>query len=340
MRIVIVGIGGRTGTMFAFELQKVAEVLGIGRTREVKMIQEKRLYVRKDGKPFLFEGKVIQESEFSKDFLPEMIFFAIKNPVGPAIRYYYQKIKDEKKLPDLILSQNGIVAIREAEKTLRDVLGKRIEEVRITRVSLFNPVDIQESNGKFYVDYFSPVRIAFSIEDDSKEKGDIKEVFGRAGIEAEEIPWKKVESMEFSKLFMNLIGMASASKSLSIEKGLEDKETFKEEIMALREYIKVVRRKKGGFLNFRHYPIKLFAFLTDFLPIAILSLFREKLARVITKEREGKLKGNLDEIDYYNGEIIKLGKELGIDTPFNQKIYQKMKERLLYQPPSSVKISQ
>ncbi len=73
--------------------------------------------------------------------------------------------------------------------------------------------------------------------------------------------------------------------------------------------------------------------MISFCTITIISLFRKKIAKLITRGRGGKIKGNLDEIDYYNGEIIKLGKELGIEISFNQKIYQKIRERLAHQSP-------
>lgn len=334
-KIALIGIGGRTGTMLAFELQKAGEVLGIGREKEINIIQEKRFYLRRGREaPLLFEGEVIKDSEFPKDFWPDIIFLAIKNPVGPALRYYYQKIKDfysqskNGKFPDLVLSQNGIRAAKEAREVLKEILGEKAENLRIIRISLFNPVEREEINGKIYLNYFLPIRLTFGIFSGPKGIKDIKEVFEEAKIEAEEVSSKDIENMEFSKLLINLIGMAAAAKGLSIQEGFEDKETFKEEILALKEYIKVARKKGIKFLNFKHYPIKLLTLLISFLPIPILSLFRKKLARVITKSRGGKTKGNLDEIDYYNGEVIKLGKELGIETPFNQKIYQRIKEGL------------
>jgi hypothetical protein len=66
--------------------------------------------------------------------------------------------------------------------------------------------------------------------------------------------------------------------------------------------------------------------LTSFIektPLPILELFRKKIGKVISKERGGKPKGNLDEIDYYIGEVIKLGKKLKIGTPFNQRIFER-----------------
>ncbi|MDI6591917.1 MAG: ketopantoate reductase C-terminal domain-containing protein [Patescibacteria group bacterium] len=329
-KIVVIGVGGRTGTMLAFELSKKIEgVWGIGKEREIEVIKNKKLYVKREGKkPELFEGKVALPEEFSQQS-PEIIFLTVKNPISPAVRYYYQKIKAEnKKFPTLILSQNGLSAGREAIEVLKEIFGKEAEKIQVIRVSLFNPVDKEEIDEKIYIDYFLPIRLAFGVISGSKETKEIKDIFKKAGIEAEEISSENIKNMEFSKLLTNLIGMPSAARNFSIKQGFEDLEIFREEIEALREYIKVVKANKGKFLNFQKMPIKLLAILIYYLPFPILLFLRKKLAKAITKGRGGKPKGNLDEIDYYNGEVVRLGKELGIKTPVNEKILKKIRENI------------
>ena len=324
--IFIIGIGGKTGTMFAQELKETGNVFGIGLEREIKIIKEKKLYIESvPEKPEVFEGKAIESSEFQSAPLPDIIFLATKNPVGPVVKYYYQKIKKREKLPALVLSQNGISASREAKKTLEEILDKEAERVPIIRVSLFNPVDGRLINDKIYINYSLPIRLSFGVFSGPKDTKEIREVFKIAGIEAEEIAPENVENMEFSKLFLNLIGMASAARRLSVEDGFRDEEIFREEMEALREYVKVVRLTGGGFLNFSHYPVKLMIFLINNLPVSLQVLYREKLGRLINKGRSGKPK-QLDEIDYYNGAVVELGKRVGIPTPVNSKILDRAKQ--------------
>lgn len=326
-KIAVIGVGGRTGAMFAFELKTAADVLGVGKEKEVEIIQQGKLYIKRGGMPAkLFEVKVIKEKEFPGHFLPEIIFLTIKNPVGPAVEYYYQKVKEEKKLPLLVLSQNGLAAGDEAKKVLEKILGERAKEVQIIRVSLLNPVEKRELENKICINYSLPIQLSFGVLSGEKGVGEISSLFKEAGIEAQEIPSEKVRDMEFSKLFLNLIGMSSASQGLSLEEGFDQRETFKEEINSLREYIKVIRAAGGNFLNLFH-PIKLFVFLVAKIPLPILILFRKKIWRVINQGRGRKEKGNLDEIDYYQGAVVKLGKELGIPTPVNEEILKRVKEK-------------
>lgn len=328
MKIAVIGVGGRTGTMLTFELEKAFEVLGVG--REIAKIQKKEFFIERKGKPpQLFEGKVITDSQFPNNFLPEIIFLTTKNPVGPVVKSYYQRIKEKGvNFPTLVLSQNGLVAGEEALSSLKEIFGEKAKEIQIIRVSLFNPVEKKTIEGKVYISYFLPIRLSFGVFSGSPNSNKIKEIFKKAGIEAEEIPAKSVKNLEFSKLFTNLIGIPSALRGISIREGFENPEIFQEEIAALREYIKVVRAAKGDFLNLRKIPIKLFATLIYYLPLSVLILFRKQFGRLIDKRRGGKPKGDLDEINYYNGQVIKLGKEMGIATPVNEEILKKAKEIL------------
>lgn len=342
-KIAIIGVGGRTGTMFAFELKEKNDILSVGSEKEVKLIKNKKLYLKRGRNLELFQGNVILPNDFPNDFNPEIIFLTVKNPVGPAVKYYYQKIKD-KNFPTLILSQNGLSAGEEALAVLKEIFGKDAEKIQIVRVSLFNPIEKEEVEENIYpvrnkakiqkdrisngvcINYFLPVHLAFGVFSGQKDVAKIKNIFQQSNIEAEEVKPEDVKNMEFSKLFTNLIGVPSALKSLSIEEGFKNKEIFQEEVLILKEYLKVVKRSGGRILNFKKMPLSLLANLIYFCPLSILSFFKGKLAKAISKGRGGKPKGNLDEVDYYNGEVVKLGEKLGVPTPFNKKVLEEIKK--------------
>jgi 2-dehydropantoate 2-reductase len=322
-KIAVIGVGGRTGTMFAFELKEAAEILGIGKKEEVNSVKSEKVFVQREGKIELFKEKVIDETEFPNQFHPDLLVLAVKNPVGPAVRYYYKKIKEKGlKPPTLILSQNGIEAGEEAISVLKEIFEK--EEIDIIRLSLFNPVDKKISDDSLYILYSLPIRMAISKISGKKDLKEIFQIFRKANFEVTIIPQEEAKNMEYSKLLLNLIGMASAVKGLSAGEGFKNREILKEEIGAIREYLKVVKMSGGRFLNFPHYPVKIFALLFSLFPISLLSIFKNFLGELIEKGRKGKLKA-LDEIDYYNGAVVKLGEKLGFPTPINKKILKRAK---------------
>lgn len=327
IKIAIVGTGGRTGTMFAYELRHFANVLGVTKEEQMESIAQKKLYIQRKKQNFqLFDCKVIRDSDFKADLAPDIIFITTKNPVYNIVKYYFEKFKNEK-IPAIFISQNGINALSETRQALKEIFRKEAENIQIIRCILFNPIDSGHKENKVHIRYSLPIRIAVSK---AQGYGDIKkfvEIFKSAGFKVNEFSEKNAKNLEFSKLFLNLIGMASASHGFSVRDGFKNKEIFKEEVEALKEYIKVVKKSYGKFLNFSHYPIKFLSIFIELTPIFFLIPIRNILSGFISKERGGKLK-DLDEIDYYNGGVVKLGKKMGVKILINEKIYKRVLEKL------------
>jgi len=183
MKIGVIGIGGKTATMFAKELMPVGEVFGIGKKEEIEKIEKKRLFVKRNQKEELIDLLLIKENEFPKDIQFDFLFLCIKNPVFGAVKFYYQKIKEKNFLPPaLFLSQNGIEAGEDAILALNEVFGDKAKEIPVFRISLFNPVEKRKEGEKFFIIYSLPIRLAIS-QISGKEKK-VKEIFEKAKIEA------------------------------------------------------------------------------------------------------------------------------------------------------------
>jgi hypothetical protein len=319
-RIGIVGMG-RTGSMFFQELKDSFEVFGISKKEDIELIKRGKVWIKKNGKETVLKGNFLSDEEFNHSF--DFLFFTVKNPVGPAISFYFKRIKEKNlKISAIFLSQNGVEAGEEAISVLKEIFGEKAKEIPVFRISLFNSVDREEKEGKILISYSLPVKMA--IAQISGSKIDVSQIFKGKNFKVFFIDQKNAKNMEYSKLFLNLIGIPSATYGLSIKEGFSKKEIFREEILALREYKKVVRISKGKFLNFPSYPIKFLSFLIS-LPILLLSPFREILAEKIEKGRAGKKK-ELDEIDYYNGVVLKMAKKLKVEVPVNSKILERIKK--------------
>jgi len=322
-KIVIIGAGGRIGAMFAHEL-KGKDILGIGREGEVKDIESGNILLKTNKGTEVLKIKAINDSDFGNDFIPEAIFLCTKNPINSVVKYYYQIIKEKGwKTPILFIPQNGIIASDEAKEALKDVFGDEAEKIKSVRISLFNSVSREVIDNKVHLSYVLPIRLSFAPMSGFFEKEEIEKVFEGTGIEAESVSFENFRNMEFSKLFLNLIGMASASHNLTVEQGFENEKVFKEEIGMLREYIKVVKLDKGKFLNFKYYPVKTMACLFNNLPMWLLIRLRGVIGKLINKGRREKKK-DLDEIEYYNGAVVELGKKIGIDTPISRLLIERV----------------
>ena len=326
-KIAIVGAGGRTGTLFAEELARTAKVVGIARQAQVEDVRAGRILVKRQGEAAApLACDIIEDGAFTGELAPDFIMLATKNPVAPLVRYYYERVQHEHP-PGLILSQNGIAAVEDAHEALEQIFGARADAISVVRISLFNPVSVETVGDKIEISYFAPVRLAFGVASGPDRTQDLLELFLGAGIEAQAVPSSEVRNMEFSKLFTNLIGVPSAAHGLTIGQGFADSTVFAEEITALNEYVQVVRRSGGRFLNLHHFPTGMYAGLLGTVPLPILRLMRTQIADMITKGRGSKEKGNIDEIDYYTGAVVAMGRRLGVQTPVNERIYATMKAR-------------
>jgi len=172
--------------------------------------------------------------------------------------------------------------------------------------------------------YFEPIRLVFSSAFGPIDTIGLKEILTKAGVEFKEYQRKDCRNMEYSKLFLNLIGMASASWGKSVQEGFKDKNIFQEEAAVLREYAATVKLAGGKFINFDHYPVKNLSDIINIAPMPLLAALRNILGGIISKGRGDKPK-DLSEADHYNGAIIKLAQKFGAQTPVNIKIYNKIK---------------
>jgi 2-dehydropantoate 2-reductase len=314
-KIAVIGVGGRTGTMFAHELSNIADVIGI--VKETG----KKILIKRNGSTIPLNCQTVSDVDWSpSDFPPDIVFLTTKNPVGPIIKYYYQKCKDSNVFPDLVLSQNGIQAGQDAINVLNEVLGPDMTKIRIIRISLFNPIDRQEKEDSIEINYSSPIKTSFAL---IHGKGKFNDLFQEAGFRFVEFQHEDAKNMELSKLFFNLIGIPSASRGFSVEKGFEDKESFKEELGAMKEYVKSVKASGNNFVDILGYPVKLLTWLMIVLPFSTPLFIRKIFAKIISSGREKKPK-DLSEINYYNGAVIDLGEKNGIPTPINKRVVERI----------------
>jgi len=337
--IYIIGVGGRTGVMFARELREAVEIIGVGMAREIEAIGHQGIEIRrgKNGSEKFNVCAILPENfntNLGKKY-PDFIWMAVRNPVSDAVEFYYRNFKGKDRIPAMILSQNGLSVIGDAKAGLTRALGHEADKVRIIRVSLINGVDLiaeqtvsDEAAARqseiMTIAYKIPIKLGFGAADGQKAM-DLKKVFNTGKFKCQEFSGSNLVRMENSKLFTNLIGMAAAANGLPVSAGLLDKKVFTEEAAMLKEFILAVKASDSGFVdNFAGYPINFFAKLF-LLPAGWLMPFRAVFEHIVAKGRNRPK--DLSEIDYYNGEVIKLGKRFGIPTPVNERIVAQAKKR-------------
>ena len=124
-------------------------------------------------------------------------------------------------------ADRGANAGEDAASALKEVFGKDFKKIRIIRLVLLNPIDSKKINNKIHIIYSLPIRVGLSKISGPGDIEDIISIFLNVDFKIRVFPSDKAKSMELSKLFLNLIGIASATRGFSIEKGFQDPEVFK-----------------------------------------------------------------------------------------------------------------
>ena len=332
--IYVVGAGGRTGMLFCRELQNAARMIGVAFPAEIENIKSgKAKIARGKNPPEIFTAELVPPEDFGAAIVrnaPDFLWLAARNPVDKITAFYYRHFANQQNFPALVLSQNGLSAVADAKKGLQEALGQDADKVAIVRVSLINGVDLNtDGDGTLTIGYKLPIKLGFGTAQTYIGDTDVSfsaslglgKIFKKAGVGARQFRGKDVLAMENAKLFLNLIGMAAAANGAGVAAGYRDKKIFKKEMAALREFVSAANAVRGGFAGkLGGYPVKLLARLA-LLPVCLLAPWRGVLAGAIAKGRNRPK--DLSEIDYYNGEVVRLGKKANVPTPVNEEIIAK-----------------
>ncbi len=145
--------------------------------------------------------------------------------------------------------------------------------------------------------------------------------------------YEDAQAMKWSKLLMNMIGNAtSAILAEPPDVTFADPRITNLEIDALRESLRVMAAANIHPLNMEKYPLGTLAPLLRFGPRALL---RPALHRIVGGARGGKMPSlflDLDagksgsEVGWYNGAVVRLGGEVGINTPVNRLLTETVQQ--------------
>lgn len=146
--------------------------------------------------------------------------------------------------------------------------------------------------------------------------------FSAAGLPAQ--VHQSAQDMKWSKLLMNMIGNAT-SAILAEPPGVTfaDPRVANLEIDALREALHIMAASGIHPLNLEKYPLRTAAPLLRFGPRALL---RPVLRKIVGGARGGKMPSLFldlqagkrgSEVGWYNGAIVRKGREIGIHAPVN-----------------------
>jgi 2-dehydropantoate 2-reductase len=317
---LIFGVG-RVGGMFYREiLRKNEKVFGIEKRKF------ENFFVKVGESSEKLEVEIFEK--IPKERKISFVFFCVKNPIDEIFEDFCYNLKEAKIFPEAIFfPQNGLQIREKAILKIKKVFGALSRKIDLLRIILLNSIDKKEKENKIEISYSHPVKIVLAKFWGEKNRLTFyANYLKKFDFKVYEFKRNDVENLEYSKLFLNLIGLYCAAKNLSIEEGFSKKDIFEKEILSLKEYINCVQKNNGKFVNLPGYPVSIFAFLIKNLPLSFISLFRKKIGKIVEKKREKKPK-DISEIDFYTGAVVKLGEKVNLQTPVNKEIFEILKSK-------------
>ncbi len=311
MKVAIIGAGA-IGSLVAGYLSKEGmDVTLVGKRRDVLAIKENGLII--EG----VRGRiVIPVNVTNKLGNADFIILAVKTQdIVSALNENIQVLKDAP----ILTVQNGVRA--------EEILLKFVPKERIIGSIIM-----------FGATYLEPGRILHNFEGDWI----IGKVFVQNDEKVETIvnllnkafpvhTTEEVREMKWLKLFLNLNNCLPALVGKSMQETFSDLETCKLSIRLLYEALMVVDKAEIKLKSLPDFPVERVRALTEMSLEEASKIF----SKIMTNLSETPLYGSIlqsikrkrpSEIDYFNGEIVSLGKKLGLSAPLNKKVVEMVHE--------------
>jgi 2-dehydropantoate 2-reductase len=309
MKISVIGAGA-IGSVIGGLLSKAGEdVTLIGRKHHVDAINQNGLILDAESSKMVIQAKAAE----NLDFKPDLALLTVKaQDVVSSVR----KVQPFLSSTLVVTMQNGV----RSDDQVEGLLGK---ENIISGVVTFN--------GQF----LEPGKASYSIPF-SKTALLIGEPFGNKGSRLQTLSAllnkaigtdisEDIRAAHWTKLIWNLQTSVPAITGLSYQDSYQYPEVRELAISLLKEGLKVIKAagiKTANVSGFPMEPIETIA--RESLPMAstMLKKIGESLGRVpvLGSTLQSIKRGTSTEVDYLNGEIVNLGKNMGIPTPINSLI--------------------
>jgi 2-dehydropantoate 2-reductase len=309
MKIAVIGAGA-IGSVVGGLLSKAGEdVTLIGRKSHVDAIKQNGLML--DGP----SGKVIIQVKAAEnlDFKPDLVLLTVKTQdVESSVREIHPYLSGAT----LVTMQNGV----QSDDIAAGVLGK---ENIISAVVILGSI------------FLEPGKVSYS-HPSGKIALLVGEPFGSSGNRLQNISvWfnkalpteisKDIRGAHWTKLILNLNNAVMAVTGLPFQEVSQYSQIIKLNINLMKEGFKVIKTAGIRTAPVPGIPVSLMKTMVK-MPLSISSFVLKSQTKsygelpLLGSTLQSIKRGKSTEIDYLNGEIVNLGKKIGIPTPVNSLI--------------------
>jgi 2-dehydropantoate 2-reductase len=312
-KIAVVGAGAIGSVLGALLARAGEDVTLIGRHRHVEAIRQHGLRI--DG----IQGTLTIQVD-AREVLgvrPELVLLAVKaQDVEAACR----EIAPQATGVPLVALQNGL----RSDETAASILGR---ENLIRCVVFFDALYLEPGN----VTYLAEGSLVLG-QSDANGQAQVEQIQQRLEPVISTTISDNIVGAKWTKLLTNAMGNSiDAMTGMSLSACMQHVSLQRIGVRIMREGLAVAR---GAGVRLESLPgLSLFALKTMLrapLPIAASALGRAagegRSADSLTSTLQSLRRGKPTEIDYLNGEIVRVGREVGVPTPCNAKAVELVHE--------------
>lgn len=328
-KIAVVGAGAIGSVLGGLLAHAGEDVTLISRKAHIDAINKNGLFM--DG--VLGELKIKVKATEKLNFKPDLVLLPVKTQ---DVEKACEEIKPYVKDIPIVTMQNGV----RSDEIASSVFGK---ENIISCVVNFGAMFLEPGKVTYRRKGFLIIGEAFSKN--RKRVNEIALILNKAKYIKTEIS-NNIHGAHWTKLLGNLIvNCQAAMTGLTLGECGEYSILRKIVVMILREAFQVIEKVGIKLEPLPTVRPSLFRTLTKLpLPLSslVIRILSRRFGKALSSTLQSILRGKPTEIDYLNGEIVRLGKKMSIPTPYNSKVvelvYEVEKTHKFYSPGDLKKI--
>lgn len=312
MKIAVVG-GGAIGSMVAARLaQAGVDVLLVGRPDHVEAINRQGLVVK--GQAGREVVRVRAATKMDREY--DLVIFATKTPdLEEAYQDNHQYLENAR----VLTTQNGV----QGDNILR---------------THFEPENMFSSIVMFGATYSTPGEVISNFPGDwiagkpytpnDNVLSSIVQVLGKA---FPVVVSPNIMAMKWLKLFVNFNNCLPAVIGRSMQETFADKDFCLLSIRLLKEGVKVVQEAGIELLSLPNFPVERITGLAAMPEDQAAGIIQKTLTTLSKVPLDGSIlqsikRGKPSEIDFINGEVALVAKNIGVAAPLNSRIVEMVHE--------------
>jgi len=309
MKVAVLGCGAIGGLFLGYLSGENIDVIGIVKDYQKESLLEEGLIIEgAGGKDTYYKVRVDNKL---KERVGLAIFASKLDDLEALIKENLEYLKDAA----IISTQNGV----RADYILSEYFS---EEKIITGIVMFGATFYRPNK---IVHNFKGNLILGNIFD--KEVANIEEVAGLLKSAFDVAVLDKIKGAKYLKLFINLNNCIPAILGLSMQEAFADLDFAKLAVKINKEAFDVVKNSGIELVDLPTYPLARLEGLVSMDAEQASGIFSKVMASLSKEPLYGSIlqsikSGKPSEIDYINGEIVRIASENNLKAPLNSKIVE------------------